>query len=175
MGHKVDCRIIKTWDENIAAVAKEFFDVNALKAISSKLSDKYDYVTDMVQAMLKEQAVAEVRQKYDEEFGDPELWDDYLKKQHLKPYSSRLLGEALRLCSERYIDVVGMTVGHVFELAMGFGMFSEGDTVRRRRRRGWCHVHKSEGDFEIPAYMPLNLVIPPEPPQLPAMVDEEDE
>lgn len=175
MSRKVDYRVIKTWDQNIAKIAQEFFDVKALKTVASKLEDKYDYVTDIIKEIVEEQTLAEARRKYDEEFGDPELWEDHLKKTTLEPKSTTLLAEALRLCSERYIDVVGMTVGHVFELAKGLRMFKEGDTTRRRRRRAWVHVHASEGDFEIPTHIPMDFVIPPEPEQALVAVGEDDE
>lgn len=152
--------IIKLWDENIQTMSQEYAECAELRKRTRELRNKYQYVTNIVSQLVYEAKVAKARHEYDIEYGDPELWDDHLSELKIEKHIPHLLSEALLMLAERNIDVVGMTVGQVFEKAIQLGLFEENSDTRFRKR-GFIHLDKS--DYKIPDDTPMDFVIPERP------------
>lgn len=160
---EVSYTIVQKWDDNISLLADEFKLHGRHKELVRELRHMYDYVEPLVAQKMKDTILAKVRKEFDDEFGDPELWQDHLEGLKLRYPSPAHLESALNFMAERHINVVGWTLGQLYEKVAEMGFF-EGRTVWNGKR------HESAS---IPSDVPMDFVIPMPPPKEESAVSDE--
>jgi len=122
--------VIKMWEENVNTIRCEYDIVKDHIQLIDELSDRcYDVITDLIQTV-RSQKIIDARVKFDADYGDPELWDDYFKSlkidnQYL--FNSHAFRGLLYQFVERSIDIDGWTVQQVYDKALEMKLIKEID------------------------------------------------
>jgi len=166
---------VKRWVQNIEIVASEYRDIERLKAAREEMMGRFRHVDRELAQLIIDKRIADERKAYDDEYRDPTLWDDYIdalkeKQYNLKHANVSVIGDAIDLCVENDIDIIGMSIPEVVDAARKFG-FTEQQTNQ------WYHHKNIPTLAEVQAVMaeiPANYVIS-EAPKEEEEADEEEE
>lgn len=160
-----DRKNFRVWEENVALFRRESDEEKLAEKTSGRLRYQYNYVEKQLDEIMAEKIVAEERRKFDEEYGDPELWDDHLKMLHsnhkIRKVSAEPVRVALSYYAERILDPVGKTVAEVLTTANNWR------AQEPEEKDSWGRKYKTEM-LTVPKECPLDFVIPPLP------VEEDD-
>ena len=153
-GKKLNCRIIHEWHDNLDLAIQEHKTYEEATKKERELKNQFYYVNNIFSDILNQKEIAKVKAQFDEDYGDDDLWEDYLKKNQ-PPKVSFDISRFLNLYAERGLNPVGLTVLQVIDQAKEWGEFEDEDK--------WSSWNRRMSYDECLKKYPLNFVIPPKP------------
>lgn len=143
--------VIRSWDDNITQVEKEFDLYHEHRKKKSAMQYRYGHVPGDVAKVGYNLKLLKARQEFDAEHGDPELWEDHLKELAIGHETPSLLGDALDLLVERGIEPEGMLLKEVYDRAAEFGLFKDEGYYTRKPK---CMPGNLPEAYRVPAPRP---------------------
>ncbi len=160
-GHKLNFRMLELYHDNINLLSAEFDKYHEHKKLVQQLKKQYAEVPNLVSEIMYAAKLAIARAEFDAEYGDPELWEDHLEELKILKVAPAHLMDAIHLCTERNIDVGGLTLKQVYNYGQEFGLFNQSHSFLNSNKR------------TMPTDVPLEYVIPKR--ETTPAVDESDD
>ncbi len=163
-GDMVTDRIVRKWDENIAAVWEEQQAQRACVQRKHALEKLYKRVPSQVAQVIYDREVAKAKVDFFADHGDPELWEDHLKDLKIHKGVPNGLEEALHLLVERGINPTGWLLPQVYAEAVKYGLLRDPDDH---------HWSSRSRPTKVPENIPQDFMIPA--PELPEPEDNDND
>ncbi len=97
---------------------------------------------------MRRRFLAEVRVKFDQDYGDPELWEAHLKTVKIPAFEPKGFEEAIDYAVEMGAKPIGMTVGEILDRARKLGWTGKDEPEGHDRRKGV--IYTLPVDFVLP-------------------------
>jgi hypothetical protein len=129
------------FDEN--ALKDFMLDQQAYKMAEAELTPMREKLTALgkqVKAAMKDVIAVEVRRKFDENYGEPDLWEAHLETFKFPSFRPESFERALVYLVERNIEVVGLSVGSIYAEAKTLGFSGRMEPDQWNREKGAIYL-----------------------------------